>query len=109
MWISSLFVAAIFCSGMGLARLANSSKMPDCHSRSAADDSHGADAGSVCFLRAGYGLLPKQTDFLPYLSLSAFLPQTANFTGSRNSIAHQTTGFSKPKGKLHLVNSVLTM
>jgi hypothetical protein len=85
------------------------SEMPDCHSRSAAPEPLNADASSACAFQPGYGLLSKQPDIQISFLLSNSLPKI-DCPGFYLNISPQTQpGCYKPKEKIYLFNSVLTL
>ncbi|HEY3037332.1 MAG TPA: hypothetical protein VGJ66_01280 [Pyrinomonadaceae bacterium] len=94
---------------MSIARPATASEMPDCHSRSAAPEPLNADASSPCAFQPGYGLLSKQPDIQTTFLLSNSLPKI-DFSGLYLGTAPQPQPVCyKPKEKIYLFNSVLTL
>jgi len=109
LWTMFFFAAAILCSTMSAARPATASEMPDCHSRNAVPEPLNTDASSACAFQPGYGLLSKQPDIQITFLLSNSLPQI-DFSRLYRSTARQPQPVCyKPKEKIYLFNSVLTL
>jgi hypothetical protein len=107
-WTLIFFAAAILCSTMSAAR-PTAPEMPDCHNRSGAPEPLNADASSACAFQPGYGLLSKQPDIQITFILSNSLP-TIDFPGFYLSTTPQPhPARYKPKEKIYLFNSVLTL
>jgi hypothetical protein len=109
LWTIFFFVAAIVCSTMSAARPATASEMPDCHNRSAAPEPLNADASSACAFQPGYGLLSKQPDIQATFLLSNSLPKIDFSRLYLSTTAQPQPAGYKPKEKIYLFNSVLTL